>query len=87
MAFEILDSPVEFLEQELGEVPHEDTLRADETWWKNEGKGISDAIDRGGTPWLRMFDRLGARVDEVLFPPEYWKMLRKGYQSGAVWRG
>src|SRR5713226_9104736 len=86
MAFEILRSPVEFLQQALGDVPNQDTLRADETWWKSEGKGISEAIDRGGTPWLRMFDRLGVRVDEVLFPPEYWKMLRKGYQSGAVWR-
>ncbi len=86
MAFDILRSPVEFLQQTLGDIPHQDTLRAHETWWNSEGKGISDAIDRGGTPWIRMFDRFGARVDEVLFPPEYWKMLRKGYQAGAVWR-
>lgn len=52
-----------------------------------EGHAISDAVDRGGTPWLRMFDRLGARVDEILYPPDYWRMLKHGYQSGLIWRG
>jgi len=33
-----------------------------------------------------MFDQFGERVDEILFPPEYSKMLRRGYQSGVVWR-
>ncbi len=86
MAFEVLRSPVEFLRQELGTFPCEDTLTAEEAWWESEGKDISEAVDRGGTPWLRMFDRLGGRVDEVLFPSEYWRMLRRGYQAGAVWR-
>src|SRR6185369_16710605 len=22
----------------------------------------------------------------ILFPPDYWKMLKKGYQTGAIWR-
>ncbi len=39
-----------------------------------------------GTPWLRMFDVLGNRVDEILYAPAYWTMLRNGYQAGAVWR-
>jgi alkylation response protein AidB-like acyl-CoA dehydrogenase len=25
-------------------------------------------------------------VDEILFPPDYWQMLRRGYRAGAVWR-
>jgi alkylation response protein AidB-like acyl-CoA dehydrogenase len=33
-----------------------------------------------------MFDRFGARVDEVLYPPEYWRMLKHGYRSGVLWR-
>jgi alkylation response protein AidB-like acyl-CoA dehydrogenase len=33
-----------------------------------------------------MFDRLGRRVDEILFPPEYWQLLKHGYQTGIVWR-
>jgi len=39
-----------------------------------------------GTPWLRMFDQFGQRIDEILYPPEYWKMLKHGYQAGAIWR-
>jgi acyl-CoA dehydrogenase len=33
-----------------------------------------------------MFDRFGRRIDEILFPPEYWKLLRRGYKDGIVWR-
>jgi hypothetical protein len=61
-------------------------LKEYESWWLAEGMSISDAVDRAGTPWLRMFDQFGQRVDEILFPPEYGKMLKKGYQTGAVWR-
>jgi acyl-CoA dehydrogenase len=55
-------------------------------WWEREGQHISDAVDRAGTPPLRMFDLSGIRVDEILYPPEYWRMLRHGYQSGLLWR-
>ncbi len=68
----------------LGEVPEH--LAAYESWWETDGRYISDAVDRAGTPWLRMFDRAGSRVDEVLYPPEYWTALRKGYEAGTVWR-
>lgn len=37
----------------------------------------SDATDRAGTPWLRMFDALGKRVDEILLPPDFGEMLRR----------
>ncbi|MBZ5552370.1 MAG: acyl-CoA dehydrogenase family protein [Acidobacteriia bacterium] len=86
MAFETLHSPMAFLKQMLGSVPFEKELQAYMDWWEQEGKLISAATDRSGTPWLRMFDRFGARVDEVIFPPDYWRMLRKGYEAGVLWR-
>ena len=33
-----------------------------------------------------MFDRLGKRVDEILYPREYQTILRRGYRAGVVWR-
>ncbi len=86
MEIEILRSPVNFLRHMLGALPHERALREYESWWEAEGKHISDATDRAGTPWLRMFDRGGRRVDEILFAPEYWRALRQGYKAGVVWR-
>ncbi|HVO82525.1 MAG TPA: acyl-CoA dehydrogenase family protein [Terriglobales bacterium] len=85
-SFDILRSPLPFLQATLGDAPRQDWLRAYEEWWQKEGQGISDAVDRGGTPWVRMFDRLGDRVDEILYPPEYWRMLQHGYRSGVLWR-
>src|SRR5260370_1177156 len=82
----VLRSPVRFLQDRLPDIPHRDVLEAEEIWWKGEGVAISGAIDRLGTPWLRMFDRLGKRVDEILFPREYQTILRRGYRSGLVWR-
>src|SRR6266852_1693606 len=81
-----LRSPLSFLQSRLQDLPHRDVLDAEETWWKREGIAISDAIDRAGTPWLRMFDRLGKRVDTILYPREYQTMLKRGYRSGVVWR-
>ncbi len=81
-----LRSPLSFLQSRLQDIPHRDVLDAEEGWWKSEGVAISDAIDRAGTPWLRMFDRLGKRADEILYPREYQTILRRGYRSGVVWR-
>jgi acyl-CoA dehydrogenase len=81
-----LRSPLSFLQSRLQDIPHRDVLEAEEAWWRSEGAAISDAIDRAGTPWLRMFDRLGKRVDEILYPREYQTMLRRGYRAGVVWR-
>src|ERR1700687_1022143 len=81
-----LRSPLSFLQSRLQDIPHRDVLDAEEGWWKSERAAISDAIDRAGTPWLRMFDRLGKRVDEILYPHEYQTILRRGYRSGVVWR-
>src|ERR1700751_4465807 len=81
-----LRSPLAFLQSRLPEIPHRNILNSEEAWWKNEGVAISDAIDRAGTPWLRMFDRLGKRVDEILYPVEYQTILKRGYRAGVVWR-
>ena len=84
--FSLLRSPLSFLQGRVPENPHRDLLAAEEEWWKGEGVAISNDIDRGGTPWLRMFDRDGKRVDEILYPREYQTMLKRGYRSGVVWR-
>lgn len=86
MNFDSLRSPLAFLQHVLGNLPNQEALWAYQTWWESEGKAISEATDRAGTPWVRMFDRFGKRVDEILFPPEYWAMLKKGYECGVVWR-
>jgi alkylation response protein AidB-like acyl-CoA dehydrogenase len=78
--------PVSFLQGMLPELHAEDALRAYEAWWEEEGKGISEATDRAGTPWVRMFDRLGKRADEILMNPSYRGMIQKGYQEGVLWR-
>lgn len=85
MSLDSLRSPVAFLEERLGSLPHREVLKEYEAWWF-EGQAISDAVDQGGTPWLKMFDRFGNRVDEVRYPPEYWAMLRQAYEAGALWR-
>jgi acyl-CoA dehydrogenase len=85
MNFDGLRSPVQYLQQ-VGISSDQTWLRDYESWFECEGQGISDAVDRAGTPWLRMFDRFGARVDELLYPPEYWRMLKQGYQAGVLWR-
>jgi alkylation response protein AidB-like acyl-CoA dehydrogenase len=87
MIFDSLRSPVIFLRQMLGPaVSHEKTLQEYEIGWEKAGQEISHHVDRAGTPWLRMFDQFGKRVDEISFPPEYWKMLKRGYQVGVIWR-
>jgi acyl-CoA dehydrogenase len=81
-----LRSPLSFLQSQLQDIPHRAMLDTEKDWWKSEGVAISHAIDRAGTPWLRMFDRLGKRVDEILYPREYQTILNRGYRSGVVWR-
>ncbi len=79
-------SPVAYLESRLGSLAHAAPLRELEQWWRDIGQDVSAAVDRAGTPWLRMYDRFGVRIDEILLPPAYWEMLRRGYKAGAVWR-
>jgi acyl-CoA dehydrogenase len=84
--FNSLRSPLNFLLARLPDIPHRELLDAEDAWWKSEGLAISGAIDRAGTPWLRMFDLLGKRVDEILYPREYQTILKRGYRAGVVWR-
>jgi len=79
-------SPLGFLKSRIPTIPHLDLLEAEQAWWEAEGVPISGAVDRAGTPWVRMFDRFGKRVDEILYAPEYQTILRKGYRAGVVWR-
>ncbi len=57
-----------------------------EAWWRDRGQAISDAVDRAGTPHLRMFDAQGRRIDDILFSPAYHYALERGYEAGVVWR-
>src|SRR5215469_11024694 len=84
--FEQLRSPLAFLQSRLPTLANLPLLQAEQRWWRTEGVPISAAIDRAGTPWLRTFDRQGKRVDEILYPPEYQTILKRGYRAGVVWR-
>jgi len=84
--FDPLRFPLSFLQNRLTEIPHHALLEAEQQWWKSEGVPISNNIDRDGTPWVRMFDHFGKRVDEILYPAEYQTILRRGYRAGTVWR-
>jgi len=84
--FATLSSPSAFLERQLGPLVRGAELRRYEEWFSRHGQPISDAVDRARTPWLRMFDTSGRRVDEICYPPEYWTMLHEGYRAGVIWR-
>src|SRR5713101_3317208 len=86
MQFDFVRSPSAFLRETLGPIACDSALQEYEFWWEREGRAISDAVDRSGTPWVRMFDAAGRRVDEILYPPEYRSMLLQGYRSGVIWR-
>jgi acyl-CoA dehydrogenase len=86
MRTELFHSPLGLLEALLPEVPAAEALRDYEAWWRAEGTAISAAVDRAGTPWVKLYDAQGRRVDEILLPAEYRAMLLQGYRRGAVWR-
>jgi acyl-CoA dehydrogenase len=81
----VLASPGEWLRRWVPDISVDGAAEF-ERFWREQGQPISDAVDRAGTPHLRMFDALGRRVDEVQYPPEYWKALAEGYRAGVVWR-
>ena len=82
----LLPSPVRFLEGRLGRLRTPEVLAGYEAFFEERGRRISEAVDRAGTPPLRMFDRFGNRIDEVVFPPEYRELVTKGYEAGVVFR-
>ncbi len=79
-------SPTDMLRARLPRLPHAAVLAEHEAFWRQRGQAVSDAVDRAGTPHLRMFDAQGHRLDEILFPPDYWAALQQGYRRGVVWR-
>ena len=86
MHIENLSSPTAWLGNILTDSPHQRALCEYEAWWEREGRQISEATDRAGTPSVRMFDSAGRRVDQILYAPEYWRMVKHGYRSGVLWR-
>lgn len=86
MSLQKLESPLRFLHSVQPELGVAEWLHEYAAWWRNEGQAISDAVDRAGTPWLRMFDSGGKRVDQILYSPDYWRMLKTGYRAGLLWR-
>ncbi|GBD24307.1 Putative acyl-CoA dehydrogenase AidB [bacterium HR29] len=86
MQWESIASPLAAVREALGTLPDVEALADYERFLATEGREISAAVDRAGTPWLRQFDRDGRRIDEVLYPPEYRRLLARGYEAGAVWR-
>jgi alkylation response protein AidB-like acyl-CoA dehydrogenase len=86
MKDDVIRSPLAILKQYAEEIGDDHSLAEYEAWWRSEGVQISEATDSAGTPWLRMFDRKGERSDEILFAPDYWRMLKRGYAEGVLWR-
>lgn len=84
--YERLNSPSGWLQRKgkIGSLIS--TLRSYEQWWLEEGIELSASVDRAGTPHVRLFDPFGNRVDELLMPAGYGRLVRKGYEAGAVWR-
>ncbi len=79
-------SPTEFLKATLKELPNAETLHEYEAFWETEGRALSETVDRAGTPWLRSYDRHGNRIDEIVMPAGYDRLVRQAYRYGAVWR-
>ena len=86
MALDALRFPLSFLQSRLPDISIGGVLEAEQQWWRTEGVAVGGAIDRAATPWLRMFDKSGTRIDEILYPREYQTMLRRGYRAGVIWR-
>lgn len=81
-----LDSPTAYLSRLLGPAAEVPWLREQERWWQERGVLLSATVDRSGTPWLKMFDQHGERVDEIGLPGGYRELLLAGYRAGSVWR-
>ncbi len=70
----------------LGGIPAASEMDTWRRWWEARGAELSAAVDRAGTPWLRMYDRTGARVDTVCMPGGYRELLQRGYAAGIISR-
>ncbi len=80
--------PLHYMQDNNFLKPEADTdyLEEYQSWWRSKGMDISRTVDQHGTPWLKMFDKQGRRIDQIMYPSEYWDMLAKGYDQGIIWR-
>ncbi len=59
-------------------------LKDYETWFFEKGESYSSSVDKYKTPWLKLFDESGRRVDLIQYPYEYWELLYEGYKRGII---
>lgn len=55
-----------------------------EKFCMEEGESISIAIDQLQTPHIKRYNETGKRIDEILYPAEYYRLLYKGYETGFI---
>ena len=82
----VIHHPAKFLQEKVDTLNLQGVLDEYEKWWYDEGEEISEYVDKAGTPHLKQFDEKGRRIDEIQYPPDYWRMLWKGYELGVIWR-
>jgi alkylation response protein AidB-like acyl-CoA dehydrogenase len=82
----LVRSPSAFLATRASLRTLQPVIEAYEHEWWAWGQRVSDTVDRMGTPHVRMFTEFGVRIDEILYPPDYGRLLREGYKAGVVWR-
>lgn len=84
----VKDSPVGFLSRfidfDKGGYGLKDELLDYERWFFERGERYSSYVDSLRTPWLKIYDELGRRVDEIQYPSEYWDLLYEGYKRGII---
>jgi len=86
MAWEGMPSPAALLAGWRPDSGAGPDLAAHDRWWLDEGRALSETVDRAGTPALIAHDRLGRPVDRIAFPAEYRRLLLRGYAEGVVAR-
>jgi alkylation response protein AidB-like acyl-CoA dehydrogenase len=84
-----LHSPSSFLKKFLGKDEISRFLMVEELedydmWWQEKGESFSESVDKSKTPWLKMYDESGKRIDKIEYISEYWELLYEGYKRGIV---
>jgi acyl-CoA dehydrogenase len=84
-----LHSPSSFLKKFLGKdgisrYVNTDELEDYEMWWQEKGESLSESVDKSKTPWLKMYDQSGKRIDKIEYISEYWDLLYEGYRRGII---
>ncbi|OYV75732.1 MAG: hypothetical protein B7Z66_11585 [Chromatiales bacterium 21-64-14] len=79
-------TPQAFLGTSLGATRDNTELGTYQRWGEDRGEGLSAAVDRAGTPGLRLFDRSGAGLGEARMPCGNRTLLQRGYAADIVAR-